>query len=145
MNGVIQILGRMATLGAHESTPAGPRRGITFSVTRALWRMTLGPVYRLLFRAHFDAIEGRLEEVTAQLRAYDASLRNQSAAMSDYGTELRTHIHGLNVRLDDLAGRVAALDEQVRTVLAGQYEQEAIAHRLAALEDRMPTDRQNGL
>lgn len=145
MNGVIQILGRMATLGVQESTPGGSGRGIAFSVARALWRMTLQPVYRALFRAHFDAIAGRLEESTAQLHAYDASIRNQSAAIADYGTELRTHINGLNVRLDDLAARIAALDEQVRTVLAGQFEQEAIAHRLAALEDRIQADGHSGL
>lgn len=139
MNGVIQIVWRMATLGMHQDQAEGTGRGMTFSILRAIWRLTFGPVYRLLFRAHFDAISARLEETAAQLGVFDSSLRNQSATISDYGVELRTHIRGLNGRLDEAMARLAALDEQVRTVLAGHWEEEAIRHRLAALEDRIPT------
>jgi hypothetical protein len=140
MKGVIRIVGWVATLGMHQNTGGGRGRGITFAVLRALWHMTFEPVYRWLFRAHFDAIAGRLEEIAGELSVYDASLRNQSAALSDYGVELRTHVHGLNVRLEELAARVAALDERVRTVIAGQWEQEAIARRMAVLEDRIQAD-----
>ncbi len=118
--------------------------GVTFSIARVLWRLTFEPMYRWLFRSHFDAITARLDDVAARLGASDASLRNQSKAMSDYGVELRTHIHGLNLRLNEIDDRVAALEEQVRVMIAGQWEQEAITRRLASLEDRIPARGTNG-
>jgi hypothetical protein len=138
MNGVVQTGWCTARFEMHQDAAGGIGRRAALAVMKALWHLTFEPVYRRLFRRHFEAIAGRLEEVAAELHVYDSSLRNQSAAISDYGTELRTHVHGLNVRLDSIAARVAALDEQVRTVIAGQWEQEAITRRLASIEDRMP-------
>jgi hypothetical protein len=157
MNSGSQTGWRMVRPRMDQDAAGGTRRRMTFAILKVLWHLTFEPVYRWLFRTHFEAIAGRLEEVAAELHIYETSLRNQSAAISDqsaaisdqntaisdYGTELRNHIHGLNVRVDDVAARIAALDDQVRTVIAGHWEHEAIVRRLAALEDRMQSGGQD--
>lgn len=114
--------------------------GKPFHILRALWRLTLDPIYDRLFRRYFQLLSGGIAEIEAELRNQGAALRSHGAAMSDYGVELRTHIHGLNVRLDEFAVRIAELDERVGTVIAAHWEHEAVARRLAALEDRIEAD-----
>ena len=123
----------------HEDVGSKP-----FLILRTLWRLTLDPIYDRFFRRWFQLLSGGMDGIRAELRNQDAELRNQAAAVrshseaiSDYGVELRTHIHGLNVRLDEFGARLSELDECVRTVIAAHWEQEAIARRIAALEDKI--------
>lgn len=139
MFAVQRIVWRLTGLPMNEDVGSKP-----FLIVRTLWRLTLDPIYHRFFRRWFQNLSGRIDELRADIRDQDAELRNQtaavlshSAAISDYGVELRTHIHGLNTRLDDFAVRLADLDERVRTVIAAHWEQEAIARRIASLEDRI--------
>jgi hypothetical protein len=87
---------------------------------RSLWRNTLEPVYRWLFRRYFDAILRDIYELRV---------------------ELHNHIAGINTRQGqvnaDVIARLDELDRHVRTVIAAGWDDEALARRMAALEDRL--------
>jgi hypothetical protein len=100
------------------------------TLLKALWQATFGPIYNRLFRRYYQAMLGELGRVEAELRNQNAAVRSHSAAIVDYGVELRTH-------LDQLYGRLAELDERVRIVIASQWEQQAIVRRIAGLEDAL--------
>ena len=88
---------------------------------KTLWAITFKPIYTRLFRRFFDATINRLNTTLGEL----ATLRR----------ELHNHVHGINVRLDELNARVADLDQQVHTVIAARWDETAMARRMAALED----------
>jgi hypothetical protein len=89
---------------------------------KTVWKLTLGPVYERLFRRYFDATVSRLDTVIAQ--------------GSDISSTMWHHIHGLNLRLDELNARVADLEAHVSAAAAARWDETAVIRRLALLEDR---------
>lgn len=91
-------------------------------------------MYDRLVRRYVRGLTGRLDRIEAEVRNQSAAIRSHSAAIVDFGVELRK-------RLDELHGHLAATDEQMRTVIGAQWDQQAIARRIASLEERLE---QNG-
>lgn len=92
-----------------------------------IWRATLGPVYWLLLGRRFARLEGGQRQISA---------------------ELHNHIHGINVRQGDvnrevierLAAidvRLAALERYTHGVVAANRDRDAVARRLARIEDEL--------
>jgi hypothetical protein len=82
------------------------------SILKSLWRLTLEPVYKALFKRFFEAILSRLNRI----------LDEQLATRED--------VRRINARLDEL-------DVHVRNVIASRWEDAAIARRLAMIEERL--------
>jgi hypothetical protein len=111
---------------------------------RALWRVTLRPVYDRLFGTYFQISIGQLHELRGEFGLLRSEVR-------DLQVELHNHISGINERqgavnadvverLADLARRVEALDSHVRDVAAARWDLSALARRMASLEDRIEQD-----
>ena len=90
-------------------------------------------MYDRLVGKYVRRLTGRLDRIEAEVRNQSAATRSHSAAIVDFGVELRK-------KLDDLHGHLATTDEQMRIVIGAQWDQEAIARRIAALEERLEQD-----
>jgi hypothetical protein len=93
------------------------------NIVKALWRISLGPVYTRLFRRFFVAMISR-----------------QNATLGEFAAvrhELHNYVHGINLRLDELNAGVSNLDQQTRVLIAARWDHDAMTRRMAALEDRV--------
>jgi BMFP domain-containing protein YqiC len=78
------------------------------ALLKPLWSATFGRVYDRLIRRYFTAILSRLDELLARW----------------------AEVRALTERFDQL-------DAHVRAVVAARWENEALARRIAMLEDRL--------
>lgn len=64
----------------------------------------------------------------------------------DMDTELRNHIHGINLRLIEILERLDAMDQRLERLeqgsksLSAHWDEAAVSRRVAALEDRLIGD-----
>lgn len=89
----------------------------------SLLQRVFGALYWRYFGSHFDVITRRTWDMEQQLHG---------------------HVHGINGQLVEIASRLDAIEHHTkelerssRTAVAGQWDETAIARRIAALEDRL--------